>query len=96
LRLQGKQVMGKTINKLKCHCISNLQWTYLSRPGIRFLQAHICVKLLEFRVNASTWGVEEPARPKWHKIIVSELNKIMWSSDSAIKKDGWFIYGKQK
>jgi hypothetical protein len=25
LRLQGKQVMGKTINKLKCHCISNLQ-----------------------------------------------------------------------
>jgi hypothetical protein len=72
-------------------CLKNrnaivFQLTHLSRPGIGLLQAHICVKLLEFRVNACTRGVEEPARPKRYKILVNDLNKIMWSSDRVVYK----------
>ena len=70
----------KWINLREWLCQKNrnaivFQWTHLSRPGIGFLQAHICVKLLEFRVNACTGGVEEPERPKRYKILVNDLNK---------------------
>jgi len=61
---------------LGCKLLQAIGILRLSRPGIRFLQAHICFKLLEFRVNACTRGIEEPASPKRYKILVNELKKL--------------------